>query len=180
MSKSRRQRCENGSRTGKFHKRCPKAGGSDARMDPEQENFIKYVQKPAAARREWIQNREISQKMSKSWRQQGENGSRAGKFHKICPKTSQRKARMDPEPGNFPKHVQKLAAAGQDWILSREITQKMSKSHQAQDEIGSRTGKYHKRCPKESKRRARFDPEQGNITKNVLKPASKYIKRRNT
>ena len=91
-------------------------------MDPEPGNFIKYVQKPAAAVREWIQNREISQKMSKSRRQRCENGSRAGKFHKICPKAGGSKARMDPEQGNIPKDVQKLAAAGREWIQSREIS----------------------------------------------------------
>ena len=91
-------------------------------MDPEQGNLPKDVQKPAAARREWIQNREITQNMSKSRRQQGKNGSRTGKYPKICPKAGGSKARMDPEQGNFTKDVQKPAAAGREWIQSREIS----------------------------------------------------------
>ncbi|MDY5021987.1 MAG: hypothetical protein SPE99_06280, partial [Blautia sp.] len=126
-------------------------------MDPEQGNFLKYVQKPAIAGQEWIQSREISQKMSKSQPARCENGSRAGKLHKICPKAGGSRARMDPEPGNFPKYVQKPAIAGREWIQNREISSNMSKSRRQQDKNGSRAGKLQKRCPKARDCRTRMD-----------------------
>ena len=171
-TKRERSQCEIGTRAGKFPKICPKASQRKARMDPEPENFIKYVQKPAVAGQEWIQSREIYQKMSKSRRQQGENGSRTGKLHKICPKAGGSRARMDPEQGNIPKYVQKPAVARREWIQNREISQKMSKSRRQQGENGSRAGKFHKICPKAGGSGARMDPEQGNFRKYVQKPAA--------
>ena len=122
VSKREQQRSEIGYFIEECHGKVPKESGRSARLEPEPGNFIKYVQKPAAAVREWIQNREISENMSKSRRQRCENGSRTRKFPKICPKAGGSRTRMDPEQGNFPKYVQKPAGARREWIQSRKIS----------------------------------------------------------